>query len=166
MRTLQEKGLIDPEAFEQDWNTYISKGSENILRCLLHMGYGQCHWYERYLRTSYQSWQDLMEPSDTRTNGMGFRAIGWSSHQLIKTLSWPLSGLMHNTSQFNLYKITGVHMVMRPNRTSFEYDEATNSLKHLPLNGTFQVNFVRRQKSAVHWRFWWVLMNCNHARRC
>ena len=28
MRQLQEKGLIDKEAFEQDWNTYIAKGAE------------------------------------------------------------------------------------------------------------------------------------------
>ena len=30
MRQLQEKGLIDKEAFEQDWNTYIAKGAEKL----------------------------------------------------------------------------------------------------------------------------------------
>lgn len=30
MRSLQEKGLIDSEAFEQDWNTYIAKGGEDL----------------------------------------------------------------------------------------------------------------------------------------
>ncbi len=73
MRTLQEKGLLDPEAFEQDWNTYIAKGSENL--------YGVYFTWDKANITGMNDTYDILPvlagPDGTkhitRTNGMGFQ---------------------------------------------------------------------------------------------
>ncbi|CAI3406229.1 extracellular solute-binding protein [Enterococcus cecorum] len=73
MRQLQEKGLIDKEAFEQDWNTYIAKGAEKR--------YGVYFTWDKAnvsgMNDSYDVLPALAGPSGkkhiTRSNGMGFQ---------------------------------------------------------------------------------------------
>ena len=147
MRTLQEKGLIDPEAFEQDWNTYLSKGSENL--------YGVYFTWDKANITGMNDTYDILPvlagPDGTkhitRTNGMGFQrdrmVITSANKNLELTAKWidaqyaPLQSVQNNWGTYGDEKQQNI----------FEFDKASNSLKHLPLNGTAPGEL--RQKTEV-----------------
>ena len=147
MRTLQEKGLIDPEAFEQDWNTYLAKGSENL--------YGVYFTWDKANITGMNDTYDILPvlagPDGTkhitRTNGMGFQrdrmVITSANKNLELTAKWidaqyaPLQSVQNNWGTYGDEKQQNI----------FEFDKASNSLKHLPLNGTAPGEL--RQKTEV-----------------
>ncbi|MGF2146191.1 ABC transporter substrate-binding protein [Vagococcus fluvialis] len=89
---MYEKGLIDPEAFEQDWNTYVAKGKEEK--------YGVYFTWDKTNITGdndhYEVLPVLAGPAGkkhvTRTNGMGFSrdrfVITSSNKNLELTAKW------------------------------------------------------------------------------
>ena len=147
IRQLQEKGLIDKEAFEQDWNTYLAKGSEKQ--------YGVYFTWDKANVTgnndSYDVLPVLAGPSGkkhvTRTNGMGFQrdrmVITSTNKNLELTVKWidaqyaPLQSVQNNWGTYGDKKQQNI----------FEFDKATNMLRHLPLNGTSPAEL--RQKTEV-----------------
>ncbi len=147
MRKLQEKGLIDKEAFEQDWNTYLAKGSENK--------YGVYFTWDKANVTGANDKYDVLPvlagPSGkkhvARTNGMGFSrdrmVITSANKNLELTAKWidaqyaPLQSVQNNWGTYGDKKQQNI----------FEFDKASNSLKHLPLNGTSPAEL--RQKTEV-----------------
>ena len=147
MRKLQEKGLIDKEAFEQDWNTYLAKGSENK--------YGVYFTWDKANVTGANDKCDVLPvlagPSGkkhvARTNGMGFSrdrmVITSANKNLELTAKWidaqyaPLQSVQNNWGTYGDKKQQNI----------FEFDKASNSLKHLPLNGTSPAEL--RQKTEV-----------------
>lgn len=147
MRQLQEKGLIDPEAFEQDWNTYLAKGHDNQ--------YGVYFTWDKAnitgMNDSYDVLPVLAGPSGkkhiTRTNGMGFArdkmVITSANKNLELTAKWidaqyaPLQSVQNN---WGTYGDTNQQNI-------FEFDESKQMLKHLPLNGTAPAEL--RQKTEV-----------------
>lgn len=147
MRQLQEKGLLDKEAFEQDWNTYISKGSEKQ--------YGVYFTWDKSnisgMNDSYEVLPALAGPDGkkhiTRTNGMGFQrdrmVITSANKNLELTAKWidaqytPLQSVQNNWGTYGDEEQQNI----------FEFDKASNSLKHLPLDGTSPAEL--RQKTEV-----------------
>ena len=147
MRQLQEKGLIDKEAFEQDWNTYIAKGAEKR--------YGVYFTWDKAnvsgMNDSYDVLPALAGPSGkkhiTRSNGMGFQrdrmVITSANKNLELTAKWidyqyrPLQSVQNNWGTYGDKKQQNI----------FEFDKATNSLKHLPLEGTAPAEL--RQKTEI-----------------
>lgn len=147
MRQLQEKGLIDKEAFEQDWNTFLAKGSENQ--------YGVYFTWDKANITGANDKYDVLPvlagPSGkkhvTRTNGIGFsrdRMVITSANQNLElTAKWidaqyaPLQSVQNNWGTYGDENQQNI----------FEFDQATNMLKHLPLNGTSPAEL--RQKTEV-----------------
>ncbi|MER0122541.1 ABC transporter substrate-binding protein [Streptococcus sp. ZJ93] len=147
IRQLQEKGLLDPEAFEQDWNTYIAKGGEHQ--------YGVYFTWDKAnvsgFNDSYDVLPVLAGPSGkkhvARTNGMGFSrdrmVITSANKNLELTAKWidaqyaPLQSVQNNWGTYG----------DDTQQNIFEFDKATNSLKHLPLEGTAPGEL--RQKTEV-----------------
>lgn len=147
MRQLQEKGLLDPEAFEQDWNTYIAKGGEHR--------YGVYFTWDKAnitgMNESYDVLPVLAGPSGqrhiARTNGMGFSrdrmVITSANKNLELTAKWidaqyaPVQSVQNNWGTYG----------DAAQQNIFEFDEATKQLKHLPLNGTAPGEL--RQKTEV-----------------
>lgn len=147
MRSLYEKGLLDTEAFEQDWNSYIAKGGENQ--------YGVYFTWDKAnvsgMNDSYDVLPVLAGPSGkknvTRTNNIGFsrdRMVITSANQNLElTAKWideqyaPVQSVQNNWGTYGDDKQQNI----------FEFDEATQSLKHLPLEGTAPAEL--RQKTEV-----------------
>ncbi|WP_394405681.1 ABC transporter substrate-binding protein [Streptococcus sp. 20-1249] len=147
MRKLYEAGLIDTEAFEQDWNTYISKGSQNV--------YGVYFTWDKANVTgandSYSLLPVLAGPDGkknvTRTNNLGFsrdRVVITSANKNLElTAKWldkmyePLQSVQNNWGTYGDKKQQNI----------FEFDKASNMLKHLPLDGTAPGEL--RQKTEV-----------------
>ncbi|QTH48022.1 ABC transporter substrate-binding protein [Streptococcus sp. zg-86] len=147
IRQLQEKGLLDPEAFEQDWNTYIAKGGEHQ--------YGVYFTWDKAnvsgFNDSYDVLPVLAGPNGkkhvARTNGMGFSrdrmVITSANKNLELTAKWidaqyaPLQSVQNNWGTYG----------DDTQQNIFEFDKATNSLKHLPLEGTAPGEL--RQKTEV-----------------
>ncbi|MBF0778542.1 ABC transporter substrate-binding protein [Streptococcus cuniculi] len=147
IRQLQEKGLLDPEAFEQDWNTYIAKGGEHQ--------YGVYFTWDKAnvsgFNDSYDVLPVLAGPSGkkhvARTNGMGFSrdrmVITSANKNLELTAKWidaqyaPLQSVQNNWGTYGDDSQQNI----------FEFDKANNSLKHLPLEGTAPGEL--RQKTEV-----------------
>ncbi|MCT8139388.1 extracellular solute-binding protein [Anaerobacillus sp. CMMVII] len=133
---LYEAGLIDIEAFEQDWNTYISKGKENR--------YGLYFTWDKGNITGMNDTYDLMpalagpdgHKNVTRTNGMGFdrnrMVITSANKNLELTAKWidalyePLQSVQNNWGTYGDNEQQNI----------FEFDEAAAMLKHLPLGDT------------------------------
>lgn len=131
---LYDKGLIDSEAFEQDWNTYVAKGKEQK--------YGVYFTWDKTNITgdndNYEVLPVLAGPSGkkhvTRTNGIGFSrdrfVITSSNKNLELTAKWvdkmyePLQSVQNNwgtygdDSQQNIFELKD------------------NMLVHLDLAGT------------------------------
>lgn len=147
MRSLYEKGLLDTEAFEQNWNSYIAKGGENQ--------YGVYFTWDKAnvsgMNDSYDVLPVLAGPSGkknvTRTNNIGFsrdRMVITSANQNLElTAKWideqyaPVQSVQNNWGTYGDDKQQNI----------FEFDEATQSLKHLPLEGTAPAEL--RQKTEV-----------------
>lgn len=133
---LYTKGLIDSEAFEHDWNTYIAKGKEQR--------YGLYFTWDKTnasgANESYQPLPVLEGPTGikhvTRTNGFGFSrdrfVITSANKNLELTAKWvdqmyePIQSVQNNWGTYGDEEQQNI----------FELDEANNMLKHLPLNGT------------------------------
>lgn len=150
MNELYSEGLIDPEAFEHDWNTYIAKGKD--------MKYGMYFTWDKAnisgMNDSYDA-MDVMEGPDgvkrvTRTNNIGFsrdRLVVTSANKNLElTAKWidkmyePLQSVQNNwgtygdENQQNIFEMT-------------KNNDGENMLKHLPLDGTAPGEL--RQKTEV-----------------
>lgn len=147
MRSLQEKGLLDTEAFEHDWNTYIAKGSEHR--------YGLYFTWDKANVSGFNESYDLLPVLEgptgikhiARTNNYGFsrdRAIITSANKNLElTAKWldqmyvPIQSVQNNWGTYG----------DDTQQNIFEYDEAAGMLKHLPLDGTAPGEL--RQKTEV-----------------
>ncbi|PLR67538.1 ABC transporter substrate-binding protein [Bacillus sp. UMB0893] len=144
---LHKEGLIDIEAFEQDWNTYLAKGKDER--------YGLYFTWDKANITGMNDKYDLMKPlagpdghvNVARTNGMGFdrgRMVITSANQNLElTAKWidqlydPLQSVQNNWGTYGDKKQQNI----------FEFDEAAGMLKHLPLEGAAPVEL--RQKTNI-----------------
>ncbi|MEQ9809313.1 ABC transporter substrate-binding protein [Streptococcus jiangjianxini] len=147
MRSLYEKRLIDSEAFEQDWNTYTSKGNDKK--------YGVYFtWDKNNVTGNNEDYQLLPvlegpdgEKNVTRTNNVGFQrdrmVITSVNKNLELTAKWidaqykPIQSVQNNWGTYGDTKQQNI----------FEFNKETNSLKHLPLDGTAPTEL--RQKTEV-----------------
>ncbi|MGG8343929.1 ABC transporter substrate-binding protein [Streptococcus uberis] len=147
MRSLQEKGLIDSEAFEQDWNTYIAKGGEDL--------YGVYFTWDKNNisknKSDYEVLPVLAGPNGqknvTRTNNIGFSrdrmVITSANKNLELTAKWidqqyaPLQSVQNNWGTYGDKKQQNI----------FAFDKNQKMLKHLPLEGTAPTEI--RQKTEV-----------------
>ncbi|AEI40575.1 ABC transporter substrate-binding protein [Paenibacillus mucilaginosus] len=147
LHELVQEGLVDVEAFTQDWNTYLAKGKEGR--------YGLYFTWDKANISGANDKYDLMpalkgpsgEKNVTRTNGMGFdrgrMVVTKENKNLEATAKWmdqlydPLQSVQNN---WGTYGDTAQQNI-------FELDPSTNMLKHLPLNGTAPVEL--RQKTSV-----------------
>jgi putative aldouronate transport system substrate-binding protein len=144
---LYNEGLIDVEAFEQDWNTYLSKGRDKK--------YGLYFTWDKGNITGMGDDYDLLAPlkgpeghqNVARTNGMGFdrsRLVVTSANKNLElTAKWidqlydPSQSVQNNWGTYGDEKQQNI----------FGMDEATKMLKHLPLEGTAPVEL--REKTSV-----------------
>lgn len=144
---LYEEGLIDIEAFQQDWNTYLAKGKDHR--------YGMYFTWDKANITGMNDTYDLMPPlagpsgeiNVTRTNGIGLDrgrlVITSSNKKLEETAKWidamyePLQSVQNNWGTYG----------DDTQQNIFELDEAKGMLKHLPLEGTAPVEL--RQKTSI-----------------
>ncbi|MGI1724705.1 ABC transporter substrate-binding protein [Streptococcus uberis] len=147
MRSLQEKGLIDSEAFEQDWNTYIAKGGEDL--------YGVYFTWDKNNisknKGDYEVLPVLAGPNGqknvARTNNVGFSrdrmVITSANKNLELTAKWidqqyaPLQSVQNNWGTYGDKKQQNI----------FAFDKNQKMLKHLPLEGTAPTEI--RQKTEV-----------------
>jgi len=147
LNELYKEGLIDVEAFEQDWNTYLAKGKDNR--------YGLYFTWDKANITGMNDKYDLMKPlagpdgqvNVARTNGMGFdrgRMVITSSDKNIElTAKWidqlyePKQSVQDNWGTYG----------DKTQQNIFELNEAAGMLKHLPLSGTAPVEL--RQKTNI-----------------
>lgn len=150
MNELYSEGLIDPEAFEHDWNTYIAKGKD--------MKYGMYFTWDKAnisgMNDSYDA-MDVMEGPDgvkrvTRTNNMGFsrdRLVVTSANKNLElTAKWidkmyePLQSVQNNWGTFGDETQQNIFEMAKNS-------DGENMLKHLPLDGTAPGEL--RQKTEV-----------------
>ncbi|MEY8741194.1 ABC transporter substrate-binding protein [Bacillales bacterium AN1005] len=147
LNELYVEGLIDVEAFEQDWNTYIAKGKDNR--------YGMYFTWDKANITGMNDKYDLMPPlagpdghiNVARTNGMGFdrgrMVITSANKNLELTAKWidelyePIQSVQNNWGTYGDEEQQNI----------FEYDEESNRLKHLSLEGAAPVEL--RQKTNI-----------------
>ncbi|PPA71708.1 ABC transporter substrate-binding protein [Jeotgalibacillus proteolyticus] len=143
---LYEEDLMDVEAFEQDWNTYLSKGRENR--------YGLYFTWDKGNITGMNDEYDLLPALEgpdgsknvARTNGMGFdrgrMVITSANKNLELTAKWidklydPVQSVQNNWGTYG----------DETKQNIFELDESANMLTHLPLEGTAPVE-LREQTS-------------------
>lgn len=144
---LYNEGLIDVEAYQQDWNTYLAKGKDNR--------YGLYFTWDKAnitgMNDNYELMPALAGPDGhvnvTRTNGMGLdrgRMVITSTNKNIEaTAKWidqlydPLQSVQNN---WGTYGDTTQQNI-------FELDESAGMLKHLPLDGMAPVEL--RQKTNI-----------------
>lgn len=142
---MYKKGLIDNEAFEQDWNTYVAKGKEQK--------YGVYFTWDKMNITgdndSYDVLPVLAGPDGTkhvtRTNGMGFSrdrfVITSANKNLELTAKWidkmyePLQSVQNNWGTYGDKEQSNI------------FELQNGMLKHLSLNGTAPGEL--RQKTEV-----------------
>jgi len=141
---LWAEGLMDIEAFEQDWNRFVAKGNENQL--------GLFFTWDMYniagIPESYELMPPLAGPNGeinvTRTNDFGFdrsRAIITSANKNVElTARWldqmydPHQSVQNNWGTFG----------DETQQNIFEFDEVDNMLRHLPLEGEAPVELRER----------------------
>ncbi|TFE00637.1 extracellular solute-binding protein [Jeotgalibacillus salarius] len=144
---LYEEDLMDVEAFEQDWNTYLAKGRENR--------YGLYFTWDKGNITGMNEQYTLMPALEgpdghknvARTNGMGFdrakMVITSANQNLELTAKWidqlydPVQSVQNNWGTYGDTEKQNI----------FEYDEAATMLKHLPLEGTAPVEL--REETSI-----------------
>jgi putative aldouronate transport system substrate-binding protein len=145
---LYKEGLIDIEAFEHDWNTYLAKGKDER--------YGMYFTWDKANITGMNDKYELMPPlagpdghtNATRTNGMGFdrgrMVITSANKNLELTAKWidqlydPHQSVQNNWGTYG----------DKDQQNIFEFDKAENMLKHLPLEGAAPVEI--RQKTSIN----------------
>ncbi|MBO0600789.1 extracellular solute-binding protein [Sporosarcina sp. E16_3] len=144
---LYKNNLIDEEAFEQDFNTYLAKGKD--------LKYGLYFTWDKANITGDNDQYELMPPlADAtgnvhvaRTNGMGFdrgkMVITSTNKNLELTAKWidqlydPVQSVQNNWGTYGDTEQQNI----------FEFDESANMLKHLSLEGTAPVEL--RQKTNI-----------------
>lgn len=144
---LYKEGLIDIEAYTQDWSTYLAKGKDHR--------YGLYFSWDKSNISGTDDSYEVMPPlagpdgeiNVTRTNALGFHrgrmVITSANKNLETTAKWvdqmydPIQSVQNNWGTYGDDKQQNI----------FEYDAASNSLKHLPLNGTAPVEL--REKTSV-----------------
>lgn len=144
---LYQEGLIDIEAYTQDWSTYLAKGKDQK--------YGLYFSWDKANITGANDSYEIMPPlagpdgeiNVTRTNGLGLgrgkMVVTSANKNLESTAKWvdqlfdPLQSVQNNWGTYG----------DETQQNIFELDEASNSLKHLPLEGTAPVEL--REKTSV-----------------
>ncbi|MCM3782785.1 ABC transporter substrate-binding protein [Neobacillus mesonae] len=144
---LYNEGLIDIEAYTQDWNTYLAKGKDH--------NYGVYFTWDKANITGMNDSYDVMPPlagpdgkvNVTRTNGIGLdrgRMVITSANQNLEaTAKWvdqlydPIQSVQNNWGTYG----------DETQQNIFNFDEAANKLSHLPLEGMAPVEL--RQKTSV-----------------
>ena len=147
MNELYEEQLIDIEAFEHDWPTYVAKGQEGR--------YGMYFTWDKGNITGMGDNFELMNPlagpdgtvNVARTNGMGFdrsrMVITSANENLELTAKWidqlyaPTQSVQNNWGTYGDGELQNI----------FEYDEEADMLRHLPLDGAAPVEL--REKTSV-----------------
>jgi putative aldouronate transport system substrate-binding protein len=147
LNDLYNEGLIDIEAFEHDWNTYLAKGRDKR--------YGLYFTWDKGNITGMGDDYDLLAPlkgpeghqNAARTNGMGFdrsRLVVTSANKNLElTAKWidqlyaPAQSVQNNWGTYG----------DDTQQNIFEWDESAQMLKHLPLEGTAPVEL--REKTSV-----------------
>ncbi|MFD1956628.1 ABC transporter substrate-binding protein [Paenibacillus thailandensis] len=144
---LYQEGLIDIEAYTQDWSTYLAKGKDHK--------YGLYFSWDKANITGANDSYEVMPPlagpdgekNVARTNGLGLArgkmVVTSANKNLEATAKWvdqlyePLQSVQNN---WGTYGDTTQQNI-------FEYDEANKMLKHLPLEGTAPVEL--REKTSI-----------------
>ncbi|MED4957158.1 ABC transporter substrate-binding protein [Paenibacillus sp. FSL R5-0527] len=144
---LYKEGLIDVEAYTQDWSTYLAKGKDHR--------YGLYFTWDKSNITGANDSYEVMPPvagpdgeiNVAQTNALGFHrgrmVVTSTNKKLEATAKWvdqmydPIQSVQNNWGTYG----------DESQQNIFEYDEASNSLKHLPLNGTAPVEL--REKTSV-----------------
>jgi len=147
LNELYNEGLIDVEAFEHDWNTYLAKGRDKK--------YGLYFTWDKGNITGMGEDYELLAPlkgpegyqNIARTNGMGFdrsRLVVTSANKNLElTAKWidqlyePTQSVQNNWGTFG----------DDTQQNIFEWDENAQMLKHLSLEGTAPVEL--REKTSV-----------------
>lgn len=147
MNELYKEDLIDIEAFEQEWPTYVAKGQEGR--------YGMYFTWDKANISGMNDDYKLMPPLEgpdghknvARTNGMGFdrskMVITSANQNLELTAKWidqfydPHQSVQNNWGTYGDEDMQNI----------FEFDKEGNMLKHLPLEGTAPVEL--RERTAV-----------------
>ncbi|MCZ0703562.1 putative aldouronate transport system substrate-binding protein [Natronobacillus azotifigens] len=147
MNELYEEQLIDIEAFEHDWPTYVAKGQEGR--------YGLYFTWDKGNISGMGDDYDLMNPlagpdghvNVPRSNGMGFdrsrMVITSANENLELTAKWidqlydPKQSVQNNWGTYGDDELQNI----------FEYDESNNMLRHLPLDGVSPIE-LREKTSA------------------
>lgn len=146
LNELYELGLIDEEAFEQDWNKFISKGDR----------YGLYFTWDKANVTGMNDKFDVLPPLEGPTGeriivqqngGVGFdrgrMVITSANKNLELTAKWidqlyePFQSVQNNWGTYGDTEQQNI----------FELDEETGMLKHLPLEGTAPVE-LREKTNA------------------
>lgn len=162
---LWQEGLIDQEAFTQDWNTYVAKGKEH--RYGLYFTWdkgnvtGMVDEYEPAIEMGKKWPDDLKDPYQpmpalkgpngwinvARNNGIGLdrgRFVITSANKNIeataKWIDYAYDPLQSPQNNWGTYGDTTQQNV-------FEFDEEKQMLRHLPLEGTAPVEI--RIKTSV-----------------
>lgn len=132
---LYKSGLIDVEAFTQDWNTFVAKGTEE--RYGLYFSWDKANITG--MNDKYDAMPALAGPGGqkqvARANGMGLdrgrMVVTKANKNLDATAKWmdalydPLQSVQNNWGTYGDQKQQNI----------FEFDESKQMLKHLPLNG-------------------------------
>lgn len=148
---LYQKGLIDQEAFEQDWNAYVAKGNDHR--------YGVYFTWDKANVTGFNDSYEVLpvlegpngDKKVTRTNNHGFSrdrfVITSANENLELTAKWvdhmyaPLQSIQNNwgtygdEDQQNIFELG-------------ENDNGEPMLKHLDLEGTAPGEL--RQRTEAH----------------
>lgn len=145
---LYDRGLIDQEAFEHDWNSYTAKGGEHR--------YGVYFTWDKANITGMNDAYDVLPPLAgpdgtkhvTRTNGMGFsrdRFVITSANEnleltarYIDKMYEPLQSVQNNWGTYGAEEGNNI----------FEFDEENEMLVHLPLEGMAPTEIRQRTELA------------------
>ncbi|CAH1212643.1 hypothetical protein PAECIP111892_03791 [Paenibacillus auburnensis] len=144
---LYTEGLIDIEAYTQDWSTYLAKGKDQK--------YGLYFSWDKANISGANDAYEVMPPlagpdgeiNVTRTNGLGLgrgkMVVTSANKNLETTAKWvdqlydPIQSVQNNWGTYG----------DDTQQNIFEFDEAKGMLKHLPLDGTAPVEL--REKTSI-----------------
>lgn len=144
---LYKEGLIDIEAYTQDWSTYLAKGKDQK--------YGLYFSWDKANISGADDTYDVMPPlagpdgevNVTRTNGLGLgrgkMVVTSANKNLETTAKWadqlydPIQSVQNNWGTYG----------DETQQNIFEFDEASGMLKHLPLEGAAPVEL--REKTSI-----------------
>lgn len=145
---LYERGLVDPEAFEHEWNSYMAKGQDDR--------YGVYFTWDKANITGMDDRFDVLPPLAgpsgekhvTRANGQGFsrdRFVITSANQnleltakYVDKMYEPIQSVQNNWGTYGDEEGDNI----------FEYDETTDQLSHLPLEGLAPTEIRQRTEMA------------------